>query len=127
MTILEIYDQKRPSFIVEEKKILDIILALLICSQRKQCEEIDEANQIYFQSLSGLNDPILKTMCFGPFPEFEQNDKNVECNLAADEKNVFMNNNVKHSQCLDFKNEMHWMFKHDDIASISNASDGIKG
>ena len=117
----EIYDQKRPSFIVEEKKILDIILALLICSQRKQCEEIDEANQIYFQSLSGLNDPILKTMCFGPFPEFEQNDKNVECNLAADEKNVFMNNNVKHSQCLDFKNEMHWMFKHDDIASISNA------
>ena len=116
------YDQKRPSFIVEEKKILDIIHALLICSHKKQCEEMDEANQMFSQSLPGLNDPILKTMCFGPFPEFDQNNENIECNLAEDEKKVFMDNNVKHSHCLYFKNDMHWRFKHDDNASTKECT-----
>ena len=116
----KIYDQKRPSFIVEEKKVLDIIHALLMCSQKKQAEEFLEAEEIYLQNLQGLNNPVLKTMCFGPFPEFDQNDKNLECNLADDEKNVFTWNNVEHSTCVDFKNEMHWKFKHNGEASAIN-------
>ena len=109
----KIYEQKRPSFIVEEKKVLDIIHALLIVSQNKRTEEFLESEKIYLQNLQGLNDPVLKTMCFGPFPEFEQN--NLECNLSDDEKNVFPWNNVEHSTCVDIKVDKKVLFHNNEL------------
>ena len=52
-----------PGFEIGEKKVLDIIDALLISSYEKQDEEIAEANEIYSQIQPGMNKP---NMCHGP-------------------------------------------------------------
>jgi hypothetical protein len=55
-----------PCFIKAENKVLNIIHGLLLSSSEKQEEELDDANRIYSQNLPGLNEPILKSMRFGP-------------------------------------------------------------
>ena len=55
-------------FEIKEKKVLDIIDALLISSYDKQDEEIAEANEIYSQIQPGMNKP---NMCHGPNAKFE--------------------------------------------------------
>ena len=56
----------RPSFVKQEKKVFDMIHALLICTLKKGDAEISQAALTYLQTYQGLNDPILKVICCGP-------------------------------------------------------------
>ena len=75
---------------VEENKILNVVHTLLISTSKKQEEEFEEANEVYSQKLPGLNNPILKTMCFGPDVQFRTVNN---CELKKDEKEAILNLN----------------------------------
>ena len=60
------WKNNRPCYVKEANKVLNFIHALLLSSSKKRDEEIHEAKGIYSQSLPGINDPVLKSMCFGP-------------------------------------------------------------
>ena len=50
----------------EENKVLNVLLALIISSAEKLDEERAFATTKYSQKLSGINEPKLKVMCYGP-------------------------------------------------------------
>ena len=106
----------RPCFIKEENKVLNAIHALLLSSSKKREEEIEEANNIYSQNLPGINDPVLKTMCFGPDIEFEPvGQVGGNCDLKGDEDRMrFFDFNVKHDVCSELMRDKHWKHHHGD-------------
>ena len=91
-----------------ENKVLNIIHALLLASSQKRVEEIDYGNKMYSQSLPGMNDPVLKAMCFGPDNTFEPIDQeDVKCDLKRDEHEQILNLNVEHKNCSDLQKHKH--------------------
>ena len=54
------WDNQRPSFVKEEKKVLDIVYALLISSSTKQENDVLLATKHYSQTLSGIMTLSLK-------------------------------------------------------------------
>ena len=60
------WDDERPCFVKEEKKVLDVVYALLLVSSQKHDVELALATKTYSQKLQGLNEPIQKIMCRGP-------------------------------------------------------------
>ena len=69
------WNEERPCFVKEEKKVLDTLYALLIVSSDKMKMEILIASKIYAQKEQGINDPILKTLCKGPISQSNDRDK----------------------------------------------------
>ena len=69
------WNEERPCFVKEEKKVLDTLYALLIVSSDKMKMEISIASKIYAQKEQGINDPIFKTLCKGPIPMSNARDK----------------------------------------------------
>ena len=118
------WKNNRPCFIKEENKVLNNIYALLLASSQKREEEIDYAQRIYSQSLPGLNEPILKSMCFGPDNVFEPvHQEDVDCDLERDENERILNLNVEHGKCSDLQKHKHWKYYHgEDMNDISQCS-----
>ena len=117
------WKNNRPCFIKEENKVLNIIHGLLLSSSEKREEEIDDANRIYSQNLPGLNEPILKSMCFGPDNAFEPvGQEVVDCDIQQDEHYMrTLNFNVKHGKCSDLQKHKHWKYQHgEDMPDISH-------
>ena len=111
------WDEERPIFFMEEKKILDVIYALLTLSLLSSEDVISEASLVYMQKASKLNDPVLKVMCHGPdfdkYVEVREVNKN-RCDLSKDEakvKHSFVPS-IKHNLCQSFKSSDHWTFVH---------------
>ena len=129
----EYWKHERPCFVWEEKKVLDIIHALLISSSKKQMDEVSLATRIYSQSMPGLNEPILKIMCHGPDLELKRNCYNneVDCDITKDEENVKFTGftSVKHDNCTSFKREDHWKYVHGitgtDVSECETNADKI--
>ena len=111
------WNGERACFIVEENKILNAIHAMLISSSKKQEGELEMARKVYSQSLPGLNNPVLKSMCYGPDVHVQTK---VGCELESDEKKVILNLNVEHVNCSELNNEKHWQYHHgQDMSSTS--------
>jgi hypothetical protein len=103
----------RPCFVKEEKKVLDIIHGLLLSSSEKLEKELENAQQIYSQNLPGLNDPVFKSMGYGPDVQFQTVDQDGDCDLKIDEdKMKNLKFNVEHEQCAESKSEKHWKYHH---------------
>ena len=117
-TVLEekFWKNNRPCYVKEANKVLNSIHALLLSSSRKREEEIDEANRTYSQSLPGINDPVFKSMCFGPdFTHKPAGQENIDCDLQQDEDRIrILNFNVKHDKCSDLEEDKHWTYHHDE-------------
>jgi hypothetical protein len=117
--------KRRPCFVVEENKILNVVHTLLISTSKKQEEEFEEATEFYSQKLPGLNNPILKTMCFGPDVQFRAVNT---CELKKDEKETILNLNVEHATCSELKPEKHWQYHHgEDLTCTSNGNLPLEG
>ena len=100
---------------------------LLISSTTKQEEEISMATKHYSQKNEGINDPVLKTMNFGPDFQFEGYPlEEGVCDMAADEKEAGRLRNVEHNKCSFFKRRDHWTFVHFPNGDKSQVSCDIK-
>ena len=107
----EMWNDERPSYVKEEKKVLDVIYALLISSE--QDEQVSLATKVYSQKLQGINAPILKTMCFGPDLQFHgYPEEDNFCDISKDEQKPPITRDVEHNKCSYFKREYHWKFVH---------------
>ena len=87
---------------------------MLLSSSKKWEEEIDNAKRTYSQSLPGINDPVLKSMCFGPDSTYKPaGQEDIDCDLQQDEHEMrIFNFNVKHNKCSDLEKwwEKFWYF-----------------
>ena len=110
----QFWKKERPCYIQEEKKILDVIHALLVASSKMQVDEMEKAKYIYSQNMPGLNDPVLKTMCFGPDIDFESYETKTNCcDITEDEGKVKLTDlNVVHKNCSFLKRDDHWKYFH---------------
>jgi hypothetical protein len=116
------WNVERPCFVMEENKILNVIHALLISSSKNQEEEFEVAKKVYSQSLPGLNNPVLKSMCFGPDVKFQTKDS---CELEIDESKVkILNLNVEHETCSELNKEKHWQYHHGQ--NMSDTTECVK-
>ena len=112
------WKNNRPCYVKEANKVLNFIHALLLSSSKKREEEIHEAKGIYSQSLPGINDPVFKSMCFGPDSTYRPSgQKDVNCDLQQDEQEILFNFNVKHNKCSDLEKKKHWTYHHDEKSS----------
>lgn len=126
------WNDERPVFVKEEKKVLDVLYALLNASKPNQEKAKLCANDKYSQKLSKMNDPKLKVMCHGPdFDSYVSADTSENCDLAKDVSKVEYTGfkTIKHSQCENFKREDHWTFKHgeDDVCDDIDENMRIDG
>ena len=112
----EFWDLERPCYVKEGKKVLDVIYALLISSSVEQDEQISLATEVYSQKLQGLNEPILKTMCFGPDLEVQgYPSEGSFCDITKDEPRPAEFRGVEHKICSFFKRKHHWKFVHREL------------
>ena len=104
------WNNERPIFFIQEKKVLDVIFALLKVSLPLKENAIKYASTKYSQQTSKLNDPLLKIMCHGP--DFDDYVSLTVCDVKKDElrakQTVFTS--VKHTQCSSFKRSDHWTY-----------------
>ena len=101
----ELWMEKRPCFVKEEKKVLDVIHGLLLSAATKSEAEIAHAVHSYSQNNPGLNDPVLKLMCHGPdYGVKEDFGDNTSCDISKDEENLELKGLtfVEHSDCKTF-------------------------
>ena len=111
----EIWRHQTPCFVKEEKKILDVIHALLLSASNKHNNEVKFAEESYSQSHDGINDPVLKTMCHGPdYGVKEYSTENPTCDITKDEKNIENTGlyRIQHKNCSAFNSQDHWEYKH---------------
>lgn len=123
---------KRPCFVKEEKKVLDIIHGLLLSAAIKREADIAHAVLSYSQTNCGLNDPILKLMCHGPdYGVHEDEGNKMSCDIKQDEENLQYNGLtfVEHSDCKTFKKRDHWEYKHheDESECMENQNIALDG
>ena len=97
------WKNNRPCYVKEANKVLNVVHALLLSSSEKREGEIDKANRIYSQSLPGINDPVLKSMCFGPDTTYKPaGQEPTDCDLQKDEYQMrTLDFNVEHNKCSD--------------------------
>ena len=106
------WDDERPIFFMEQKKVLDIIYALLLLSIPEKEDAMTSASFIYSQKESKLNDPILKTMCHGP--DFDEYASPNECDIDKDKSKNRLTfvTSIKHNPCGSFRRSDHWTYTH---------------
>ena len=124
----ESWIHKRPSFVKEEKKVLDMIHGLLICALKKRDAEISLAALTYSQTCQGLNDPVLKVMCCGP--DYGEKEYSVDdCDISKDEKKIKHTNltSVEHIDCKSFKQQNHWEYKHHMTECVGKEVSNLAG
>ena len=81
----QLWDNETPLFVLEEKKILDVILALLIAASRMYEYKRDIIENVYSQNASGINRPIMALMHHGPGIQGFTNHGYEQCDIEKDE------------------------------------------
>ena len=120
-------NDERPLFILEEKKVNDIIIALLEASADDVEQHKVEMSKRFHDSFhysGGESRPILSLMMWGPqncntFPI-----RSLSCSLEEDSWNRDVLNGNLH-KCQNFDGKHHWMFGHDDDVVCNGA--GLDG
>ena len=115
------WNDERPCFVKQEKKVLDIVHGLLVSSMVKQDSDVILATEHYSQKVPGVNDPVLKVMGFGADFKFESyTQSDTACNLSTDEKKAGRLSKVTHEECSYFNREDHWLFVHYETGEDSH-------
>ena len=105
---------ERPLYTLEEKKVNDIIFALLEASEPKVKQHEDQMSKVYLESLECSGNetrPILSLMMWGPQTSNHYPISSTSCILETDSWNKLVLNGVMH-KCNNFIAEHHWMFGH---------------
>ena len=107
----QLWDNETPLFILEENKVLDTLLCLVLSASEKYSTFRSDIALQYSQAIPGLNPPVLSVMMHGPdLQKFSTSGQ--ACEMLRDERNCYLKEIVSHKQCKSMKNEFHWMFKH---------------
>ena len=119
------WNDERPLFVKEEKKVLDIMYTLLYLSSLTKETAALSASMTYSQQAPKLNEPLLKVMCHGPdYTAYSCSNESNECDISKDESNLkgTIFTYIQHSQCESFKKSDHWTYTHgvDDICDDIN-------
>ena len=109
----QLFDCDRPLFLLEENKVFDVILGLLLSASEKFSSLREDISQQYFQTNPGLNKPVLSLMMHGPdLHTYSSVSENCETRRITSD--TLFKQIVTHPDCNSFINEDHWMFKHFD-------------
>ena len=107
------WDYETPQFVLEQKKVLDILLALLLSTKAIREQGNEKIAKKYEQKEIGLNPPPLRTMHHGPDLELTgNNSKCQECDLEYDERKCVIKACVMHRNCRYLQRSDHWTYKH---------------
>lgn len=120
------WDYETPQFVLEQKKVFDVLLALIVSSSKTREIGHVKVLQMYQQSESGVNPPILASMYHGPDLEMEFNGGMIAvCDLENDEKRDNSKEVVVHKNCRNFKRADHWTFMHNEPSGSENTLDFV--
>ena len=119
----QLWDHNTPLYILEEKKVLDVLLALLIASSQTYKSKIDTITNMYAQKMSGANRPVLATMNHGPDMHGFSSLKYEHCDVEEGvERNHKKAEHVEHNVCKNFTKEDYWKYKHNDIKETEDSN-----
>ena len=126
----EFRNYERPFFIMEEKKGLDILEALLNVTEVARENNREEMENMYrksFDSSGSLTKPILSLMMWGPQPNNFFSSTSSFCKLENDPYNRLILEGKLH-KCNFFVANDHWMFSHsEDVACLKNRFGYLNG
>ena len=123
----QLWDNDTPLFVLEEKKVLDIFLTLLLAASELYATERDKISDKYAQNEPGLNKPVLSIMHHGPGIQGGTNKKSEHCDTERDDSLSSYQTYISHKKCKNYTDEDHWMYKHNENEeSTSNEPDCIK-
>ena len=108
----QLWDHNTPLFVLEEKKILDVILALLIAASQIFETKLNSIANMYAQEEFGLNRPVLAAMNHGPDMHGFASRNYEQCNMEFDEEKANFHIHVDHRKCKNFTKEDYWKYKH---------------
>ena len=106
----ELWYFETPLFRLEEKKVFDIILGLLMTASETFSVQRQKITVKYCQSEVGLNKPVLAVMQHGPDMRKVIEGKQ-KCDLKRDENISRWDWHVTHAKCKNFNGEDYWMYK----------------
>ena len=119
------WDYETPQFVLEQKKVLDTLLGLLISSQEIRNKAKSLISSKYEQREIDLNPPLLATMHHGPDIELRGIKDTKSCNLKHDEWRYEMSEDVIHPNCKFLARSAHWTYVHNgENLSTCVANDG---
>ena len=106
-------NDERPLYILEEKKVNDIIVALLEAAEMNITSQKYRMNKIYQESYSGIGtQPITSLMMWGPQSSIQYSTScSTECVIEEDSWNQLVLDEKMH-ECLNFSEKHYWMFGH---------------
>ena len=107
----QLWYNETPLFVLEEKKVLDVILALLIAASRMYKYKRDNIENVYSQNASGINRPILALMHHGPGIQGFTNHDYEQCDIEKDEYRSGLMS-VSHKICKNYSHKDYWKYKH---------------
>ena len=101
----QLWDHNTLLFVLEEKKILDVILALLIAASQIFETKLNSIANMYAQEEFGLNRPVLAAMNHGPDMHGFASRNYEQCNMEFDEEKANFHIHVDHRKCKNFTKE----------------------
>jgi hypothetical protein len=117
-------DAERPFYILEEKKLNDIIEGLVEVTNHTIEKQKEDMSQVYKKSLNStgnLSRPVLSLMMWGPQCKNSHNTSNGLCILEVDSWNRHFLNEHMHV-CAEFEDFHHWRYSHDQKYPCANVS-----
>ena len=115
----QLWDHDTPLFVIEEKKVLDTILGLLIAAPKVYSSRRDQISDKYAQNLPGVNKPVLSIMHHGPRIRRAINHTSTHCNTERDERRSTYQTYVSHPHCKNYTEEDYWKYKHNDTEEVT--------
>ena len=105
-------NEDRPLYILEEKKVTDIIVALLEETEMSINSQKNKMTKLYQDSYSNIaTRPITSLMMWGPQSSLHKSNSSTECVLEKDSWNQLVLDGNLH-KCLKFSEKHYWMFGH---------------
>ena len=108
----QLWDFNTPLFVLEEKKILDVILALLMAASQMFESRLNSITNMYAQEVIGLNRPVLAAMNHGTEINGFASLNYEHCDTEIDEEKAIFQIHVDHERCKNFTKEDYWKYKH---------------
>ena len=115
----EFRDKERPLYIMEEKKVNDIIAALVKVTKNASEDHLKDMTKVFEESVNCtgiLSRPILSLMMWGPQSSNNERNQTDNCNLERDSWNQLVLDKKFHD-CRSFQGAQHWRYSHADIYS----------
>ena len=119
---------ERPFFLMEEKKCLDVITALIQVTEHKFENHRNEMLKLYQKRLNvEISKPILSLMMWGPQPNNDFPISSQTCKLEIDPDHRCVVEENLH-KCKYFIERDYWMFTHgDEIICNQETIDSLDG